>query len=650
MTTTSNDHLGGRKSPLSQSQMPPADECQMGQNFLQIIRPHQPTVDDVSQYELVSRVEWNDKKLSRYSLDLTVQPTVDDVSQYELVSRVAWNDKKPSRNEEINKLANDDDNSEANHIRPVPIAQRPSPYTNSKPTCESPFSSGKESNTILSTFVSLSRRCFKMEDREITAQNFEKKLIQNKPKVISSGEEFRRRLEAPIIKVICLLWHTLTSAQRCGQFKSNNTQTKQMSAFELCTLKLPKAKCSLISERETSAATATVEPEIPNESQETETEERDLQFLWAETWRPKRLGDFLCHKQQVRELQLLVSQRRCPHMIFEGPPGVGKTSLVRAMIQEIFQSQEQIRHGKITIQVGTWAESVTKIVVPIKATSNHIEINLSNLSGYERNIIGLLIRELHKARLETNMTESAVDYKVIVIGEADKLTSDVQQYIHWLMERYQDSCKLIFCCSTVNNLQSISSLCKVIEIEPPTNEQMIEVLEHIAKKEGITLPRPFAQRIAENSDKNLRQAIRSLEACSRSQYPFIEDQKILTGWEDDITKIAQYIMEEQSPKQLYKIRGKLQNLVIHNVDPSFVFTFLVEELKHNLDDNLQMKLQNLYVAFKGNSFNDGEPLTENQRTRDRVQHAKRNAYLYVKIEEFTARCMSVYKSMKTRPT
>ncbi|KAH9316236.1 hypothetical protein KI387_024863, partial [Taxus chinensis] len=165
-----------------------------------------------------------------------------------------------------------------------------------------------------------------------------------------------------------------------------------------------------------------------------------------------------------------VCHRRCPHMIFEGPPGVGKNLLVRAMIQEIFQSdEEQIRQEKITIQLR--ADLVTKIVVPIKATSNHIEINLSSLGGYERNVIDLLVNDLHRARLEADSTESTVDYKVIVLREADKLASDVQHYLHWLMERYQDSCKLIFCCSNANKLQSISSLCKVIHVEPPKTEQ-----------------------------------------------------------------------------------------------------------------------------------------------------------------------------------
>ncbi|KAM0002156.1 hypothetical protein Hdeb2414_s0339g00871931 [Helianthus debilis subsp. tardiflorus] len=102
--------------------------------------------------------------------------------------------------------------------------------------------------------------------------------------------------------------------------------------------------------------------------------------------------------------------------------------------------------------------------------------------------------------------------------------------------------------------------------------QIVEVLELIARKEKIELPRQLAERIAINSKKNLRQAIRSFEASWHHKFGFIlliqrqmhmymgicihiyvslleEDQIILTGWEDDIAYIAKSIVEKQNPKQ-----------------------------------------------------------------------------------------------------
>ncbi|GLJ39409.1 hypothetical protein SUGI_0804860 [Cryptomeria japonica] len=367
-------------------------------------------------------------------------------------------------------------------------------------------------------------------------------------------------------------------------------------------------------------------------------EESDVRFQWAERWRPERLSDLILNKPQARELEKLVKQRDCPHMIFEGPPGVGKTSLIRAMIAGIFKGEDEpVR--KRTLIIKLKAELETKIAVPLVGNSNYTEISFNSLGGYERNVIDNLIN----TGLKNNSDESIVEYKVIAIREADKLSTDTQYYIRWMMERHSACCKLIFCCSNASKLEPISSLCKIIHVDPPTTEQMIQVLQRIARKENINLSQDFAKRIAESSDRNLCQAIRSLEACKRSQYPFTDNQKILTGWEDVIAKIAKSIVEEQSPKQLYNIRAKLQKLIMHNLNPNFVFSTLVEELRTHLDDNMKRRLMSLYATYNGNKDNDEDRLTGNQR-ESYVLDSKKNANRYIQIEEFTAKFMSIYKA------
>lgn len=52
------------------------------------------------------------------------------------------------------------------------------------------------------------------------------------------------------------------------------------------------------------------------------------------------------------------------------------------------------------------------------------------------------------------------------------------------------------------------------------------MLEYIADQEGIELPRHLAERVAENSKQNLRQAIRSLEASWQAKYADESDKKL----------------------------------------------------------------------------------------------------------------------------
>lgn len=74
----------------------------------------------------------------------------------------------------------------------------------------------------------------------------------------------------------------------------------------------------------------------------------------------------------------------------------------------------------------------------------------------------------------TGYVEASVVYicAVIVIHDADKLSSDLQHYIGWSLERYAGCNKIIFCCSDASNLEAIKHLCKVVTLQPPSFDEV----------------------------------------------------------------------------------------------------------------------------------------------------------------------------------
>ncbi|OMO89328.1 hypothetical protein CCACVL1_07914, partial [Corchorus capsularis] len=324
-------------------------------------------------------------------------------------------------------------------------------------------------------------------------------------------------------------------------------------------------------------------------------------FILADKYRPKALKDFICNRSEAARLQALVKQGGCGHLIFEGPPGAGKRTMILAMLREAFGADRvQTRDGCKAFELK--GESVGRIEVQLKESSQHVEVNLSDLRGYEKHVIVELMKETQSlTTIKSNKASSSFypdNCRAIVLCEADKLSTDALLYIRWLLERYKGSNKVFFCCSDISKLQPIRSLCTLIKLQPPSQEEIVEVLEFVAKQEGIFLPRKFAEKIADSAkNNNLRQAIRSFEACWHSSYPFKEDQEILTGWEEDIANISKNIVEERSPKQLYIIRGKLQILIEHDVSPDFIFKSLVEELKKHLHENLHPQVDSLYDEY-----------------------------------------------------
>ncbi|KAI3873479.1 hypothetical protein MKW98_008131 [Papaver atlanticum] len=275
----------------------------------------------------------------------------------------------------------------------------------------------------------------------------------------------------------------------------------------------------------------------------------EKKYVWADMYRPTALKDFICNRDKAENLHNLVKEGgECSHYIFEGPAGVGKTTMVWAFLREAFGVEDLMTTEEPkTFELNGEAEP--SIDVRVKLSSKHVEINLSQLHGYEKHVIAAIIRETQSMRITKNKVRPKCDPTncyAIIIHEADKLSRDSQLYIRWLLERNNQVCtKVFFCCSETSKLQHLRSISTVIQLFPPSNKEIVQVLKFIAEKERIQLPTQLAERIAENSKHNLRQAIRSFEAT----WHFYEDQVLLTGWEEDVANIAENIIEEQSPRQ-----------------------------------------------------------------------------------------------------
>ncbi|KAK9095504.1 hypothetical protein Scep_026973 [Stephania cephalantha] len=343
-------------------------------------------------------------------------------------------------------------------------------------------------------------------------------------------------------------------------------------------------------------------------------------FGWADKYRPMALKDFICNRDKAEQLHAMVKNGQCNHFIFEGLPGVGKKTMIWAYLREA--CGQKLMTWKECKEFELKGELVPSIKVNVIVSSKHIEINLSELNGYEKHVIVELIKETHNIISNETMNCDHTNCHAVILHEADKLSTDAQLYIRWLMEKNESCNRIFFCCTDATKLQHIRPLCTVIQLLPPSNKEIVEVLEFIAKNEGLQLPPQLAERMANSSLHNLRQAIRSFEASWQANYPFTEDQEIMTGWEEDTENIAKDIIQEQSPKQLYIIRGKLQNLIEHNVCPIFTFNTLITELKKHLSDEFHAKINALFQEYyrdcRGN-YMDFE--TSNQSEKKAIEES-----------------------------
>ena len=58
--------------------------------------------------------------------------------------------------------------------------------------------------------------------------------------------------------------------------------------------------------------------------------------IWIEKYRPEKLDDIVGQDDIIRRLNSYVKTKNLPHLLFSGPPGVGKTAAAISIVKEIF--------------------------------------------------------------------------------------------------------------------------------------------------------------------------------------------------------------------------------------------------------------------------------------------------------------------------
>jgi DNA polymerase III delta prime subunit len=103
----------------------------------------------------------------------------------------------------------------------------------------------------------------------------------------------------------------------------------------------------------------------------------------------------------------------------------------------------------------------------------------------------------------------------------------LQAALRRTMEKYTSACRFILVCNNACKvIEPVRSRCVCIRVAAPTKDEIKECLAHVAKKEGLVLPVPLADRIATASNRNLRRAILMLETCKVKQNPLSDTQVI----------------------------------------------------------------------------------------------------------------------------
>ncbi|HEV2317770.1 MAG TPA: replication factor C small subunit [Thermoplasmata archaeon] len=203
--------------------------------------------------------------------------------------------------------------------------------------------------------------------------------------------------------------------------------------------------------------------------------------VWVEKYRPHSLADMIGQGSIVPLLAAYAKRRSLPHLMFAGPPGTGKTTAALALAHDLYGEE--------------WRQ-------------NFLELNSSDERGIET------VRTKIKGYASTSPI-GGVGFKLLLLDEADNLTSEAQASLRRLMERYSQSCRFILSCNYSSKIiEPIQSRCAVFRFHVYSNDEVHQTLERIASAEKRHVEPGAYEAILEASSGDLRRAVNLLQLAA----------------------------------------------------------------------------------------------------------------------------------------
>ncbi|KAK4389329.1 Replication factor C subunit, partial [Sesamum angolense] len=214
---------------------------------------------------------------------------------------------------------------------------------------------------------------------------------------------------------------------------------------------------------------------------------------WVEKYRPTKVADIVGNEDAVARLQVIARDGNMPNLILAGPPGTGKTTSILALAHELLGPN--------------YREAV-------------LELNASDDRGID------VVRNKIKMFAQKKVTLPPGRHKIIILDEADSMTSGAQQALRRTMEIYSNSTRFGLACNTSSKIiEPIQSRCALVRFTRLSDQEILGRLMVVVAAEKVPYVPEGLEAIIFTADGDMRQALNNLQATN-SGFGFVNQENV----------------------------------------------------------------------------------------------------------------------------
>ncbi len=218
-----------------------------------------------------------------------------------------------------------------------------------------------------------------------------------------------------------------------------------------------------------------------------------------EKYRPVYLDDIVGNTETIERLKIIAKDGNMPHVIISGMPGIGKTTSILCLARQLLGDayKEAVLELNASDERGNTRRDICRLLLLMISLETGIDVVRNRIKGFA----------------QKKVTLPQGRQKLVILDEADSMTSGAQQALRRTMEIYSSTTRFAFACNMSNKIiEPLQSRCAILRYARLTDAQVVKRLMQICDAEKVEHSEDGIAALVFSAEGDMRQAINNLQS------------------------------------------------------------------------------------------------------------------------------------------